>query len=177
MDFKVRDAVPDDAEAVGQVRYQGWLATYPNEEFRITREDIMELFKSRLSPEGIENRRHKIAEVQKKGRYVVAEVDGRIVGFCILVRYEEKNQLRGIYVLPGYQGKGVGKALWQEVRTSIDPEKDTYVETAAYNAVAIGFYSKLGFRDTGGRFENEKQKLKNGAKIPEMEMRLEKAQA
>ncbi|MBI5457421.1 GNAT family N-acetyltransferase [Candidatus Kaiserbacteria bacterium] len=175
MDIRIRDAVPDDAEAVEQVRYQGWLATYPNEEFRITREDIKELFRPQLSPEGIENRRHKISEVQKTGRYVVAKVDGRIVGFCILIRYEEKNQLRGIYVLPGYQGKGVGKALWQEVRASIDPKMDTYVELAAYNAVAIGFYSKFGFKDTGRRFSNESQKLKNGAKIPEMEMRLDKA--
>ena len=174
MDIKIRDAVAEDAEAAEQVRYQSWLVTYPNEEFRITREDIQERFKSHFSPEGIEKRRARIVEVQEKGRYVVAEVDGRIVGLCLLIRYADKNQIRGIYVSPGYQGKGVGKALWQEVRTSVDPQKDTYVETATYNAAAIGFYSKLGFKDTGRRFVNEKIRMKNGGVIPEMEMRLEK---
>lgn len=122
----------------------------------------------------MEKRRRKIVEFQKNGRYVVAEVDGRIVGFCILVRDEDKNQLRGMYVSPGYQGKGVGTALWQEVRKAIDPKKDTYVEVATYNATAIGFYTKLGFKDTGRRFSDERLKIGKGGVIPEMEMRLDK---
>ena len=173
MEIKIRDALPADSEAADQVRYQSWLVTYPNTELNITVEDIKERLKEQLSPEGIKKRQARIIEFQEKGRYVVAEVEGRIVGFCWLIRYPEKNQLRGMYVLPGYQGKGVGKALWQEAKQAIDPEKETYVEVATYNESAIGFYSKLGFKDTGRRFTEEGLTMKNGATIPEMEMKLE----
>lgn len=40
--FEVVDATPDDVEGIKRVQAAGWLATYPNEEAGITREDIEE---------------------------------------------------------------------------------------------------------------------------------------
>lgn len=38
--------------------------------------------------------------------------------------------------------------------------------------ITISKIKKLGFKDTGRRFEEEKNKMRNGANIPEMEMVL-----
>ena len=38
----------------------------------------------------------------------------------------------------------------------------------------VKFYEKLGFKDTGKRFEEEKFRFKNGANIPQMEMVIKK---
>ncbi len=89
-----------------------------------------------------------------------------------MVRNEDYNQLKTIYVLPEFQGKGIGKMLYEEVVKFSDPEKDTIVHVATYSKQAIEFYKKLGFVDTGKRFSEERFKMKSGAIIPEMEMIL-----
>jgi ribosomal protein S18 acetylase RimI-like enzyme len=80
--------------------------------------------------------------------------------------------LQAIYVLPEYQGRGVGKALWNEIRKNFDPKRKTIVNVAIYNIKAISFYEKLGFKDTGKRWQDETFKMKSGSRIPEMEMEL-----
>ncbi|PIR83739.1 hypothetical protein COU18_03645 [Candidatus Kaiserbacteria bacterium CG10_big_fil_rev_8_21_14_0_10_51_14] len=177
MNIEIRDAIPSDAEASLFVRYKAWLAIYPNAEHNITVEDIEERFKAQFSEEKLVELAEQIDTMKKNGRYVVAVVDEKIVGICLLLREEDKSQLRSIYVLPEYQGKGIGKALWNEVRKSIDPDKDTFVDVAIYNTNAIGFYSNLGFKDTGRRFSNPRLTMKNGSVIPEMEMRLDKTKS
>ena len=85
---------------------------------------------------------------------------------------EEKNQLQMIYVLPEYQGKGIGKLLWNEVKKYLDKTKETYVELVTYNENAIKFYQKLGVVDTGKRFLEERFRMKSGNILPQMEMKL-----
>jgi ribosomal protein S18 acetylase RimI-like enzyme len=94
----------------------------------------------------------------------------KVVGVCRVVNHPDKNQLQAIYVLPEYQGRGVGRMLWEEAQKYFDIEKDTIVHVADYNEKAIGFYKKVGFVDTGKRFSEERYKMKSGAIISEMEM-------
>jgi len=91
---------------------------------------------------------------------------------CRFLNKEDFNQLQAIYVLPTYQHKGVGKALWNTASKFINPDKKTIVQVADYNEKAIKFYEKLGFVDTGKRFSDKKFTMKSGAIIPEMEMVL-----
>lgn len=164
-------ACPDDVEDIEEVFYKTWLATYPNEEFGITVDDIEDRFKDRQAPKGLAERKARIADPRSGSMLLVAKDAGRVVGVCYVVVHADKNQLQSLYVLPEYQGKGVGRALWHEAQKYLDSAKDTIVQVAIYNTNAIAFYERFGFVDTGKRFSDEMFKMKSGAVIPELEMR------
>jgi len=174
MNIEVRDARVEDAEGIAELLYKTWLATYPSEEAGITTDDIKELFKKWLNEAGLEKRRESIRNKPDNLKYLVAENNGKIIGTCKMFRKEDKNQLRMIYVLPEYQGQGIGRKMWEIVLPFANPEKDTYVEVAEYNNGAIAFYHRLGFRETGRKFKDERFKMKSGVYINEIEMILKK---
>lgn len=170
----VERAEPDDAEEIQNVFYKTWLATYPNSETGVTVDDVHERYKERLSPEGIEKYRKRIEEGLEieSQRFFVARVERKIVGVCLANTHKDKNQLNAIYVLPEFQGRGIGYKLWDEVLKFIDHTKDTLVEVVVNNNNAIEFYKRLGFEDTGRRWTDEKFKMKSGAMFPEMELKI-----
>jgi ribosomal protein S18 acetylase RimI-like enzyme len=175
----IRSAVPDDAYDIQNVFYKTWLETYPNKEIGITKEDIEEMFKDGFTDEKINARKENIKSISDNGRLLVAVDDqtNKAVGLCRIYVRENYNQLQAIYILPEFQGKGVGKMLWNEALKFFDADKDILVQVATYNAQAIKFYERLGFADTGKRFEEERHRMPlSKVLIPEMEMMLKKEQ-
>lgn len=170
MNIKVSLAEPDEAKSIQEVFYKTWVATYPNEEFEITVEDIEDKFKDALSEERINKRIESIKNPPEGQTLFVAKEGNNVVGVCRAEKSEQGNRLRLIYVAPEFQGKGVGTLLWNEAKTVFDMSKDTFVDVVTYNTNAIKFYEKLGFEDTGKRFSDDRFTMKNGAKMPEMEM-------
>jgi GNAT superfamily N-acetyltransferase len=168
----IRNAETEDVEGMQDVFYKGWLSVYPNKEVGITEDDIEDRFKDRLAPERLEKRRERIKNMPPAEKELVV-VDGKkVVGVCRLIKHQDHNQLKAIYLLPEYQTRGIGQMIWTETQKFFDPTKNTRVEVATYNQKAIDFYSKLGFVDTGRRMSDENFKMKSGAMIPEMEMVL-----
>jgi len=168
--IEITQAKPEDAPGAQQVFYQTWLSTYPNEEFGVTVEDVKDRFQDRITENGVAKMAKKIAEPRLNTLFLVAKDGEKIIGVCRALKNEEKNQLTAIYVLPDYQGKGVGQTLWQEVKKFFNPNKKITVEVVTYNQKAISFYQKLGFVDSSRRFVDEHFKMKSGAVLPEMEM-------
>lgn len=39
-EYKIREATSEDAVVIAQIQYDAWMETYPNEEAKITKEDI-----------------------------------------------------------------------------------------------------------------------------------------
>jgi ribosomal protein S18 acetylase RimI-like enzyme len=161
---------PEDARAVSEVFYKTWLVTYPNEEHGVSVEDIEERYKDAFTEEGIAKRAEKIEHPKEGEVMLVARDRENIVGVCNISQDKEVNHLNAIYVLPEYQGKGVGKLLWQEAQKYFDSVKDTVVEVAVYNDNAIKFYKRLGFEETGKTFVREQHRMKSGVVIPETEL-------
>ncbi len=169
--MNIREARPEDASQLSDIFYITWVATYPNAEHGITLEDIEAHFGERKSPASIERSQKSIADTRSKGGwYFVAEIDGRAVGLCRVFVRPEHNQLQAMYVLPEFQGRGVAKALWEAARENLDPLKPTIVHVVNYNARAIAFYKKLGFRETGKTFTEERFRMKSGAIFTETEL-------
>lgn len=164
------EAKPEDALGITNVFYKTWLATYPNEEHGVTVEDIEDSYKDEFSEEKIENLKKLIQNVPENKKRFVAKVGDEIVGACTAIKEEDYNHLRTLYVLPEYQGKGIGTKLWYEAEKFFDPNKNTIVQVAEYTKPAIEFYKKLGFVDTGKRIQNESERLKSGTIITDMEM-------
>jgi len=171
----VSSAIPADAEAIAHVVSTTWLSTYPNEELGITKEDIEERVKNRQSPEELEKTRRRIVEGKPNQKAFVAKELETVVGFCSVIKEPEFNQLKAIYILPEYQGQGVGQKLWaQTLEFFSDNKNKIIVQVATYNQQAIGFYKKLGFRETGKLFSDERFRMKSGSIIPETELVIER---
>lgn len=168
--IKIEKAIPEDALGITTVLYKTWLDTYPNEEIGITREDVEESYKESFTDEKIKSQQQNIANAPQNQLRLVAKIGDQVVGVSTMIRNENNNQLRTIYVLTEFQGKGIGNMLWREAKKFCDPAKDTIVQVATYNKKAISFYEKLGFVDTGKRWSDPKWKMKSGATIPEMEL-------
>lgn len=172
MKIKITKPVPEDARGITFVLYKAWLATYPNDALGITVEDIEDSYKESFSEEQIKKSEENLRNIPASQKRVVAKDGDTIVGMATMIKNEDNNQLRTIYVLPGYQGKGIGTMLWESVRDFTDPAKDTIVHVVDYSQPAIRFYEKLGFVDTGKRWKDEKRRMRSGACLPEMEMVL-----
>lgn len=169
LDILIQIAKTEDRQQIGEVFDKVWLTTYPNKEYRITVDDILNHLEKRHQRIK-DSKTDRINNPPKGETLLVAKESDKVVGVCRLVVKEDRNQLQAIYVLQEYQGKGIGTMFWKEGQKYIDPNKDFYVELAVYNKSALEFYKRLGFVDTGRRMQDEKLRMKSGSIIPEMEM-------
>lgn len=173
INFTITPPTPEDAFDIRNVMYKTWLATYVRDEYGVTVEDVEESYKDLFTEESVSRFKEALKNIPENQNRLVARVGGKVVGISTLIKKEEHNQLQTMYILPEFQGQGIGTAFWENHKKFLDPRKETIVHTAVYNTLANNFYKKLGFVDTGKRFTEEKGRMKSGAVILEMEMRLE----
>lgn len=172
MSIRIVKAESEHVHGIQEVFYRTWLDTYPNKEFGITIDDVEDRFKGRNSTGRIEKRRRDI-ENPVPGRKFLIALDGeKVIGVCCATKGQWENRLDAIYILPEYQGTGVGTQLWKQIEKFFGRSKDILVGVATYNDRAINFYRKLGFIDSGHRYTEERLRMKSGAVLPEMDMVL-----
>jgi GNAT superfamily N-acetyltransferase len=169
--IEVTRQTPDDVEGTTDVYFQSWLATYPNLESGVTREHVEYEFADAYSADNIKKKRRYAEHLGEDNVFLVAKVNGVVVGLCTASRASEVNRVQTIYVLPDYYRKGVGTKLWEEARKFHHKHKETIVEVVDYNKNAINFYTAQGFIDTGKRLQNKKLFGKSGVTLTEIEMR------
>jgi len=170
MEIVIRDAQTGDVRAIREVYYKTWLATYPNEAHGIFKSDIEERYKNSFSEESIKKGEESLRKIGADERVLVALADGAVVGTSRLKKGEERNEMRTIYILPEFQGQGLGKALFAEALTWFDAQKDIQIDTAVYNYQSIKFYEDLGFVATGEIFTEEQFRMPSGGIIREQRM-------
>ena len=165
-EITIQKAEQSDALEIGEVFYKTWLATYPNEKVGVTKDDIEYIWRNRKEGDG-----SRFASFRENEIFLTAKESGEVVGLCSVILHEDKNELKAIYVLLDYQGKGIGKMLWNEMLNYFNKNVPVVIEVAEYNISAIEFYKKLGFEETGKKIEMA-IKMKSGTVIPEIEMVL-----
>ena len=92
-----------------------------------------------LPEEFFENERRQIADQWLPvAETVVYETEDRVVGFLALIG----NEVGGIFVDPGYQGRGIGRALMDHALRS-----HSVLELDVFEANTVGrrFYDAYGF--------------------------------
>jgi ribosomal protein S18 acetylase RimI-like enzyme len=168
--IEIKQATPDDVFGISEVQKESWLATYPNEKYDITKEDILsEDFHSKGR---IEKRIEIIKDKNSNTKFFVAKHNEKIVGYCCAQKMEGFNKIRSIYVLPDFHKNGIGKKLMSKAFEFFNNDKPVKLSVAIYNQNAIGFYKKFGFEE-GQKFEhNPEGPFITGKEIPEMEMIL-----
>lgn len=162
------DAVPEDAEGIRFVQKETWLATYPNPSLGISRADIEEKINEMQGDSGLERLQKRILE-QHDSHTWVAKNSNQVIGFIGVQKTEADNKIRALYVLPEYQGKGIGRKLIQLGLDWLDETKQTSLEVVSYNTKAINFYKPLGFIESGETTNNAGH-LPSGKELPEILM-------
>jgi ribosomal protein S18 acetylase RimI-like enzyme len=163
---------PKHAEEINTLFTETWLATYPNEAAGISRDDVEDLVSKWSSLDGVARRRNFYKDLPTKPDIYnrIAVVDEKVVGFCGGFENDERVHLKSLYILPGYQRRGIGRALFSDFEVWANKEKKITVHVVNYNTNAIRFYEKCGFLDTGKRFSEERFRMKSGANFTEIEM-------
>lgn len=85
--------------------------------------------------------------------YLVAEEDGKLIGFCGMWLVIDAAQITNVAVIETARGRGIGEALMREaIRVAREANMDVMsLEVRVTNKVAQNLYHKLGFEDGGIR--------------------------
>lgn len=86
-------------------------------------------------------------------RYLVAEVDNKVIGFAGLWKVLDEGHITNIAVHPDYRGNGIGSKL---VESLINKSDSWYInsltlEVRSSNKIAQNLYEKYGFEKEGIR--------------------------
>ncbi len=82
--------------------------------------------------------------------FLVADDGNKIAGTAFASQIGPKTaKLHQLYVLPEFQGKGVGKLLLEEIEDSFFETQNLSLEVEELNESAIRFYKKNGYSQTG----------------------------
>ena len=135
----IRPGTPDDAEEVARVQVQTWQVAYAH---ALPREKLMAL--------SVEDR----TEMHRRHPPLVAEVEGRVVGFVAVGRTHDEEgdgELYAIYVHPDHWGTGVGRALIDagEERLRDLGHRDAHLWVLDDNPRARRFYEAAGWTTDG----------------------------
>jgi GNAT superfamily N-acetyltransferase len=134
MDWTVRRATEDDAEAVRSVAVAGWRDTYRG----LLRPETIEAFLA--GPYDIENVRNRIAAHD----FFVVEEGGEIGAYVDAVPEAGRVVLAAIYALPARRGHGAGSALLGVI-TSNHPALPIDAYVLLGNRKGETFYERRAF--------------------------------
>lgn len=169
----IEQAQPEDAEAIFDVQRRTWLATYPNDAFGITYEDIRKRVEGEHGERVQKNVQRWKKSIELSGGtqaiFVVRE-NGHVVGFVAPGTWNQQCRVGALYVAPEAQGRGIGAALLAKAIKWHGHDKDIFLRVAPYNQNAINFYRSHGFKETDNPVEDD-----HTPPIPEIEMVLSAA--
>lgn len=138
----IRPACPGDFPAIALVAQAAWRDTYTSTPASVQAQ-MMEHF---YSPEALRRALHRPGS-----QFLVAVLDGEVVGFAAFVVAEPSVvELSRLYVLPSFQGRGIGTALLNRGEGRLPPDTRTLrVAVDSENQRARRFYERRGFGPCG----------------------------
>ena len=139
-DFLIRDWQKRDrhdaARVINNVLAEYGLPWQPTEADR----DVMEVEKAYL---------------QTGGEFWVVELQGDIVGtaaYYPIFRGDKAVEIRKMYLLPQFRGKGLGRYLLHQLENAIANKgfREIWIETASVLSEAVVLYEKNGYQPASG---------------------------
>ncbi|WP_077296981.1 GNAT family N-acetyltransferase [Virgibacillus pantothenticus] len=137
MNFNIRKMEEADIEAVQEVATTSWHTTYDG----IIPIEIQDTFLV-----GAYSKEMLIRRLEGS-HFFIAVVDGKVIGFANYAPVTDKGtmELAAIYVLPDYQGVGIGSALL-EAGIAISEGAEIYINVEKENTIGRRFYERKGFK-------------------------------
>jgi len=92
-----------------------------------------------------------IESKSKRLVFLVIEVDGRVVGYCLAYRCRSRGYIENIAVKGDYRGLSLGSKLLSEVERVLVEKgvREVYLAVKDWNTSAVNFYLKHGYRVKG----------------------------
>jgi len=145
MNFYIRNAVHDDAEAIAVVHLSSWKNAYTD----IIPSDYLEQLSTTKKAKTL---KAKLYGACNTG-YFVAICNESIIGFIVLSKEEGKGdigEICALYLLKEHQGKGFGKKMMDYVMMTFKNEgiNKVVLWVLEKNMLARRFYEKYGFKKT-----------------------------
>lgn len=147
--MKIRQAVPSDAEAIGNLRVKAWQAAYS----AFMPSHYLATLDSSANLDAL---RQRLEHPADNFILAVAETENMVVAFSILgtPRYESVSgciELWALNVLPEFWRRGIGRSLTTNAITTASALKASRVELWCIkgNAPAQAVYESCGFTETG----------------------------
>ena len=88
------------------------------------------------------------AEHIERGEVLVAEIDGRIAGFAVLLDQDGRAEIDGLFVEPDLWRRGIGSAMVEE-SVHAARRRGLSLVTVIANPSAKDFYKRCGFTVEG----------------------------
>lgn len=112
----IRTATPEDALQIAIVNVYTWKTQYSG----LMPEEVIDDRVASVEQMAAKNRQRIIDDAN----YIVAEVDGTIVGFTRFAKstykdYEDAGEIYALYLLKGFNGKGLGRKLFEAARDEL----------------------------------------------------------
>lgn len=138
----IRPAASPDIPAVRALLEETWHTTYDH---LLGRDKVTDITRRWHAEEVL------AAEIGRAGQvFLVAVTDGQITGTASATRDATGAvDLKRLYILPGYQNRGIGHALLGETLAAFPDASAVHLEVEPNNAPAIAFYARAGFRPVG----------------------------
>lgn len=165
-EIEISSAKLCEIEDVLKLKDEVWLDTYVSKEHGITEADLRS--REALNSERLMRMQRIVLSNSSDGHIWVVKFKNEIVGMCSAEKGDDKNKLVSLYVLPKYQGLGIGTRLFEKVLDWFGCDKPIELGVAEYNAKAIRFYEKFGFEIEGNM---EDYTLASGKRIPLVKMK------
>ena len=136
----IRSTAATDISAVRALLEETWHATY---DALLGREKVTDISRRWHAEEVL------AAEIGRAGQvFLVAEVDGQIAGTASAKIGDAADlELNRLYILPHFQGRGLGTALLNAVIAAFPAARAIHLEVEPNNAPAIAFYACAGFAE------------------------------
>ena len=138
--LSIRPGELEDINSIGFLAQQIWPQTYGD---ILSAEQLNYMLNLFYSPASL--RRQMLED---KHQFLIVEQGGEAIGFASWSATDKpgRYKLQKIYVLPGQQGKGLGRALLQYIFEAIRPYGATTLQLNVnrYNK-ARQFYERMGF--------------------------------
>jgi phosphinothricin acetyltransferase len=107
-------------------------------------------------PPDVAEMRHRIEEVSARYPWLVAEEDGRVVGYAYADPHRDRAAYRwavdvAIYIDPAFHGRGIGRALYETLFELLTEQgyRTAVAGIALPNPASIAIHEKLGFEPVG----------------------------
>lgn len=135
----LRNAVPEDIEAVQDVARRSWCHTYRG----ILSRHAIDHFLGRAYSE------YALRQAIRNDGLLVLEQQAECLGYVRMTARNGEGFLAAIYLLPEAQGKGYGRRLWEGALAWFTARdvRTIALTVAAGNTRARGFYRHLGLKE------------------------------
>lgn len=112
----IRAAKPEDALQIAIVNVYTWKTQYSG----LIPEEVIDNRVVNVEQMAMKNKQRIIED----DNYIVAEVDGTVVGFTRFAKsiykdYENAGEIYALYLLKGFNGKGIGKKLFEAAKNEL----------------------------------------------------------